>query len=347
MFFSKLLLVAEISANHNGSIITAKKLIKSAKINSADAVKLQTFDPLAMTLKSKKKYFKVKTGLWKNKFLFDLYKKAETPYSWHKELFDYAKKLNIKIFSSVFGEKDVDFLEELNCPVYKVSSFEMSDFGLIKRISETKKPIIISTGTASLEEIDATYEFVLKNGIKDVTLLYCVSNYPSQTKDFNLNNIQLMKKRYNCRIGFSDHSLNDLVAFAAVAAGADLVEKHIALNNQYKGLDIKFSIKGIDIKKFKEKIILAKKLRGSNQFKRSKNENQSKLFRRSIFITESIKKDEVFTKLNLKKIRPGHGVGAQYYERLIGKKSPFDLKKEQPLKEIVLKKLKIIKTTNI
>lgn len=341
MFFSKLLLIAEISANHNGSLINAKKLIKSAKANSADAVKLQTFDPLGMTLDSKKKYFKIKTGLWKKNFLFDLYKKAETPYSWHQELFDYAKKLNIKIFSSVFTEKDVDFLEKLKCPVYKVSSFEMGDHGLIKRISETKKPIIISTGTASLKEIDATYEFALKRGIKDITLFYCVSNYPALLEDFNLNNIQLMKSRYNCRIGFSDHSLNDSVAFAAVAAGADLVEKHIALDNQNIGLDIKFSIKGKNIKKFKEKITLAKKLRGFDEFKRSKNENQSKLFRRSIFITESIKKNEIFTKLNLKKIRPGHGVSAHYYEKLIGKKSPFNLIKEEPLTKKVLKKLKI------
>ena len=187
--------IAEISANHNGDFRTAKKLIKCAKENGADAVKLQTYDADSMTLNSKKKIFKIKNGLWKNYFLWDLYNKAKTPLEWHKELFDYAKKLKIKIFSTPFSEEHVDFLEKLNCPYYKVSSFEMSDISLIKKIAKTKKPIIISTGVSSLDEIEIAYKTAAKYGSTKIVLLYCVSNYPSKLSDFNLNNIKILKKK--------------------------------------------------------------------------------------------------------------------------------------------------------
>ena len=184
-------LIAEISSNHNGSLSNAKKLIKSAKLNGADAVKLQTYTPDGMTLNSKKKYFKIKDGLWKNKYLWDLYNEAQTPLSWHKELFDFAKKEKIIIFSTPFDEKSVDFLEKLKCPIYKISSFELTDIPLIKKIASTKKPIIISTGLSSLNEIELSYNVAKKNGAKDITILYCVSNYPSKISDFNLNNLKI------------------------------------------------------------------------------------------------------------------------------------------------------------
>ena len=205
--------VAEVSANHNGSFLRAKKLIKLAKESRADAVKLQTFKPETMTINSNKKYFKIKDGLWKGKNLWKLYKKAQTPYNWHKELFDYSKKIGIKCFSTPFDESAVDFLETLNCPIYKIASFEMQDLPLIKKVAMTKKPIIISTGMANLKEIEMTYNFAIKNGAKDVALLYCVSNYPSKISDFNLNNIEILKKKFICVIELSDHSQNDLVAF--------------------------------------------------------------------------------------------------------------------------------------
>jgi pseudaminic acid synthase len=334
-------LIAEISANHCGSLSLAKKLIKCAKENGSDAVKIQTYTPDSMTIKSNKKYFKIKNGLWKGYDLWSLYNKAHTPLAWHKELFKYAKKLKIKIFSTPFDESAVDFLEKLKCPIYKVASFEMTDLPLIKRIAKTKKPMIISTGMASLKEIELTYNTAKKNGAKDITLLYCVSNYPSSIKDFNLNNIKILKEKFKCKVGLSDHSKNNKVAAAAVAAGAELVEKHIALEKQKKGLDIEFSLKGKEIKKFKDEMNLSFQLLGKKEFYRNKNENKSKIFRRSLFVVNHIKKGEKISKKNIRRIRPGYGLEPKYYEKLLGKKSPYNIKSGEPLRKNILKKLRI------
>jgi pseudaminic acid synthase len=290
-----------------------------------------------MTLNSKKPFFKIKKGLWKNYYLWDLYSKAQTPFKWHKELFSYAKKLKITIFSTPFDHTAVEILEKLNCQIYKVASFELTDLPLIKKIALTKKPMILSTGMANLKEITEAVNVAKKNGCKDLTLLYCVSNYPSKIKNFNLNNINLLKKKFKCKVGLSDHSKDNLVAISAVAAGADMVEKHIALKNQKKGLDIEFSIKGSEIKKFKNDILTAKKLLGSTFFKRDRSENASKIFRRSIFAVKDIKKGEKFTKKNLKVIRPNYGLSPKYFEMILGKKSPKNFKKENPLPKSLIK----------
>ncbi len=333
--------VAEISANHNGSYTRAKKLIKLAKESGADAVKLQTFKPETMTLNSNKKYFKIKEGLWKGNNLWKLYEKAQTPYQWHKTLFEYAKKIGIKCFSTPFDETAVEFLETLKCPIYKIASFEMQDLPLIKKVAQTKKPIIISTGMAKLNEIETVYNFAKRNGAKKIALLYCVSNYPSKISDFNLNNIKILKKKFNCPIGLSDHSQDDQVAFSAVSAGANIIEKHIALGEQKKGLDIEFSLKGKDIKRFSSKIKLAKKLLGENYFYRAKSEDKSKKFRRSIFAVENISKGEKFTKNNIKKIRPGNGLSPIYYNKILNKNSPMKIYKGEPLTKKKLKGIKI------
>ena len=334
-------LVAEISANHCGNINLAKKLIKCAKDNGADAAKLQTYTADTMTIQSNKKYFKIKNGLWKGYDLWNLYNEAHTPLEWNKKLFDYGKKLGITIFSTPFDETAVNLLEKLKCPMYKVASFEMTDLLLIKKISQTKKPIIISTGMASMEEIELAYRTAKNYGAKDITLLYCVSNYPSKNTDFNLNNIKILKNKFKCRVGLSDHSKDNRVAIAAVAAGAEVVEKHIALDKQKKGLDIEFSLKGKEIKKFKEDINLAYNLLGKKYFYRNKSEKKSKIFRRSIFATENIKKGEKFNNQNIRRIRPGYGLEPKYYEKLIGRKSPITLDKGQPLKKFILYNLKI------
>ena len=335
--------VAEISANHCGNINLAKKLIKCAKDNGADAAKLQTYTADTMTIQSNKKYFKIKNGLWKGYNLWNLYNEAHTPLEWNKKLFDYGKKLGITIFSTPFDETAVNLLEKLKCPMYKVASFEMTDLLLIKKISQTKKPIIISTGMASMEEIELAYRTAKNYGTKDITLLYCVSNYPSKNIDFNLNNIKILKNKFKCRVGLSDHSKDNRVAIAAVAAGAEVVEKHIALDKQKRGLDIEFSLKGKEIKKFKEDINLAYNLLGKKYFYRNKSEKKSKIFRRSIFATENIKKGEKFNNQNIRRIRPGYGLEPKYYEKLIGRKSPIALDKGQPLKKLILYKLKINK----
>jgi pseudaminic acid synthase len=333
--------VAEISANHNGSLLHAKKLIETAKKYGADAVKLQTYTPNTMTVKSSKSDFIIRGGLWNGKTLWDLYKKAQTPFEWHKELFDYAKKLNITCFSTPFDESAVDLLEDLNCPFYKLASFEMNHIPLIKRIAQTKKPIIISTGMANLKEIDIACKTAKKNGAKEIILLYCVSNYPSKISDFNFNNINILKERYKCKVGFSDHSTDNKVVAAAIAAGAEVIEKHIALEGQKKGFDIAFSLKGKEIKDYVQVIKDTSLMMGKEYFFRNKSENQSLQFRRSIYAVFNIKKGEKFTKKNIRVIRPGFGVQPLYFEKLINKKSPFDIKSETPLKKSLLKKLRI------
>ena len=332
--------IAEISANHCGNFNLAKKLIRCAKKNGADAVKLQTYTADTMTIKSNKKYFKVNSGLWKGYNLWDLYDEACTPLKWHKKLFEFGKKNKITVFSTPFDESAVDFLEKLKCPIYKVASFEMTDNLLIKRIALTKKPIIISTGMANLKEIETAYYTAKRFGAKDITLLYCVSNYPSKNSDFNLNNIKILKKKFNCKVGLSDHSKDNKIAIAAVAAGAEVIEKHIALNNQKKGLDIAFSLKGNEIRKFRNIINESYSLLGKKTFFRNKSEEKSKVFRRSVFVTNDIKKGEKFSKNNIRRIRPGHGLSPIYYEKLLGKKSPFYLRKNEPMKKNILKILK-------
>ena len=324
--------VAEISANHCGKFETAKKLIKTAKINGADAVKLQTYTPDTMTIKSNKKYFKVKNGLWKGYRLWDLYNKAHTPLSWHKELFLYAKKLGITIFSTPFDETAVTFLEKLNCPIYKISSFEMTDLPLIKRVALTKKPLIISTGLSSLKEIEETFKVAKRYGAKDITLLYCVSNYPAKNMDFNINNIKILKEKFNCRVGLSDHSLDNKIAFASIAAGAEIIEKHIALDDQKRGLDIEFSLKGKKIKEFKESINDVYNAMGKKKFFRNPSENKSKIFRRSIFVVKDIKRGEKLTKKNIRRIRPGYGLEPKFFDEVLGKKTKKNLYAGNPLK---------------
>jgi len=333
--------VAEISANHNGSLFNAKQLIKIAKNYGADAVKLQTYTPGSLTIKSNKPDFKIRRGIWNGKTLWDLYEKAQTPFEWHKELFDYAKKIKITCFSTPFEESAVDLLESLNCPFYKLASFEMNHISLIKKIAQTRKPIIVSTGMANLKEIDLTYNTAKKNGAKEIILLYCVSNYPSKISDFNFNNIYILKERYNCKVGFSDHSTDNKVVAAAVAAGAEVIEKHIALEGQKKGFDLAFSLKGKEIKDYAQVIKETSLMMGKEYFFRNKSENQSLQFRRSIYAVSNIKKGEKFTKKNIRVIRPGFGIQPIYFEKLINKRSPFNINRETPLKKLLLKKLRI------
>ncbi len=331
MNFKSPFFVAEISANHNGKIQNAKKLIYNAKKYGADAVKLQTYSPETITLKSRNKYFKINKGPWKNYYLWDLYQEGHTPFSWHKELFEYAKKLKIKIFSTPFDETAVDFLENLNCPYYKVASFEITHLPLIKKIASKKKDMIISTGLANLKEIKTAYDTAKRYGAKNVTLLYCVSNYPSNIEDFNLMNINLLKKKFNCNVGLSDHSLDNSISSTAVVLGARIFEKHIALNKK-KGLDSHFSLVGKEIYEYKQNLLKIYELIKNKNFFRSKKELENIKFRRSIFSLKDIKKGEKFSHENIKVVRPSDGLDPKFYEKLIGKKSKFSIKKNYPLK---------------
>ena len=345
MIFNKIkkpFFIAEISANHCGSLSRAKKLIELAAKSGADAVKFQTYTADTMTIKSNRDEFKIKEGLWKGHTLWDLYNKAKTPYSWHKNLFNFAKKEKITCFSSPFDGSAVDLLESLNCPFYKVASFELTHIPLIKRIAKTKKPMIMSTGMSNLKEIDLAYKTAKSNGCKEVVLLYCVSNYPSKLTDFNLNNIGILKRRYGCTIGFSDHSIDNSIGAAAVAVGAQVIEKHIALQNQKKGFDVKFSLKGKQIKEYIDQINKTYLLLGKKHFYRSKTENRSLEHRRSIYVIQDIKKNQRFTKYNIKIIRPGKGVQPIYFKNINNKKSPKKIKKGTPLNNKLLKDLKLL-----
>lgn len=318
-------LIAEISANHNGSIKNAKKLIRTAKKNGADIVKFQTYGPGNMTINSSKNDFLIKDGLWKGFKLWDLYKKAQTPLNWQKELFKYSKKIGMPCFSTPYDDDGVEILKKLKSKLYKISSFEMNDLSLVEKICKIGKPVIISTGLASLKQIDNTYKIAKKSGCKKLVLLYCVSSYPAKNSDYNLNNINILKKKFNCEIGFSDHSTDNTVAMLAVSQGVRIIEKHIALEGQKKGLDIKFSLKGKEIKKFREDIDKAWTLIGKKNFLRTGNELKNIKFQRSIYVVKNIKKGEKLTSKNIKRIRPGYGLSVNKWSYILGKKSKKDL----------------------
>lgn len=334
-------LIAEISANHSGSLDKAKKLIENSKNAGADAVKLQTFDADMMSINSDNKDFIIQEGIWKGYKLWDLYDKAKTPFEWHHELFKFAKKLKIKIFSSPFSEESVNFLEKFNCPAYKIASFEMCDVSLIKHIAKKKKPLIISTGTHSLKNIEIVHKFVKKNKIKNYSFLYCVSKYPCNRDDFNLNNIKILKEKFQCKIGLSDHSVGPEIARAAIFAGAEIIEKHINLNKNKSSLDSKFSSNEKDFIELRKEIDLAYKLLGKKYYFLTAQEKKNKVFRRSIYSISDIKKNQKFSKLNIKRIRPGRGLNVWYFEKLIGLKSPFNIKKNNPIPSKIIKFLNL------
>ncbi len=332
--------IAEISANHNGSLSQAKKLIDLAKNSGADAVKLQTYTPDMMTIKENVINFRLKEGIWNGYSLWDLYKKGQTPLKWHKELFNYSKKKRIKIFSTPFSEEAIFFLEKLNCPAYKIASFEMNDYNLVSSAAKTKKPLILSTGLSNIFEIDKAVETAKKNGCKDLTLLYCVSNYPSNSKDFNLNFIREFIKKYKCRVGLSDHSLGSKIASYSLIAGATVFEKHIGLQAQKKGLDLEFSSIGKEFRLYVEEIKKTFALIENKKLNRSREEQKNKILRRSIYAIKNIKKGEIFSKNNIKTFRPDKGLSASYYLNILGKKSPINLKKNYPIPNIhIFKKI--------
>ena len=333
-------LIAEISANHNGSLSHAKKLISMAKRHGANAVKLQTYTPGMMTIKENVINYKIKKGLWKGYNLWDLYNLGQTPLNWHESLFKYAKQKRIKIFSTPFSEEAIYFLEKLKCHAYKIASFEMNDYNLVKVAAKTKKPLILSTGLSNMDEIENAVYIAKKNGCKDLTLLYCVSNYPSQSNDFNLNYIQEFKKRFKCRVGLSDHSLGSEIARYSLIRGATVFEKHIALQNQKKGLDLDFSLRGKELKDYSEALLETFQLISDKNFTRSRNELKNKIFRRSIYAIQDIKIGDLFSKKNIKTFRPEKGISASYYLNILNKKSPVAIKKNYPLPKKILNKMK-------
>tara|TARA_B100000035_G_scaffold199387_1_gene170409 strand:+ start:723 stop:1745 length:1023 start_codon:yes stop_codon:yes gene_type:complete len=324
-------LIAEISGNHNGSLERAKELISSAKKNGAHCVKIQTYSPDTMTIKSKKKDFLIEGGLWNGFELWDLYDWAQTPFEWHSELFEHAKKEGINLFSTPFDESAVDLLESLDCPFYKVASFEITDLPLIKYIAEKKKPIILSTGMADETEISEAVEVVKTFGSGDFMLLHCVSGYPTPVDQINLKTINLLRKTFNCEVGLSDHTLGNLSALQSISLGVKVIEKHFTLNRKDKGPDSEFSMEPKELKELSEDIDLAFKSLGEASFKQKKAELPNMIFRRSIYVVKDLKKGDVLDKESVRRIRPGHGLAPKYYNEILGKKVNKNVEKGTPL----------------
>jgi len=330
--------IAEMSGNHNGSLKTALKIVDLAAQAGADAIKIQTYTPDTITMKSSRKEFFIadKKNIWRNNSLYSLYKKAHTPWDWHQEIFDRAKKNKLIYFSSPFDETAVDFLETLNVPLYKVASFENNHFPLLKRIAKTGKPVIMSTGLASLNDIKEAVKYLKMHGCRQLALLKCTSSYPSNPKDLNLLTIKKMKNLFKCEVGFSDHSLGIGAAISAINFGATIVEKHFTLN-KYKGVDSKFSSEVEELKMLKKETEVAWQAKGNIFFGPTNNEIKFKKFRRSIYISKNIMKGEAFSKDNLKIIRPAYGLHPKYFDRIVGKISKNNIKLGTPLKKKFIK----------
>ena len=324
-------IIAEISSNHRGNIKDILKLMKQIKKAGADAIKIQTYTEDTMTINSNKKEFLIKKGLWKNYKLYELYSVAKTPLSWHKKIFNEAKKLRITCFSTAFDETSVDFLKQFNVPAYKIASFEIIDLPLIEYVARQNKPIIISTGMANLTEIKDAVKTVKKTGNKKLTLLHCVSNYPSSHKNYNLMTMIDIKKKFNVNVGLSDHTPDSITAITASGMGAKIIEKHVKLSNDKISQDSKFSMKASDLKIFCTNIRMAWESRGQVDYKKN-NERFSKKHRRSIYVVKDIKKLEKLTKKNIRRIRPGNGLLPKYFKNVLGKKAKKKLTKGTPLK---------------
>ena len=326
-------LIAELSGNHNGSIKTAKKIIKEAKINGADCVKLQTYSPNTMTIKSTKKDFIISSGLWRGYNLWDLYKQAHTPFEWHEELFNYAKKIDITCISTPFDESAVDLLEKLNVPFYKVASFEITDIPLIKYIAQKNKPIMLSTGMSNISEINQAVKTIKKYNNKEILLFHCVSGYPTPIEDINISNITYLKKKYKCEVGLSDHTIGNIAAITSIALGVKVIEKHFTLSRKISGPDSEFSIEPNELKELRQYTDDALKAIGTVDFSLKKSEKFNIKFRRSIYAIKDIKKNEKFSIDNIKRIRPGYGLEPIYFEKLIGKKSNRLIKRGSAIKK--------------
>jgi len=331
-------IIAEMSGNHNGSLKTALKIVDLAAQAGADAIKIQTYTPDTITMKSPRKEFFIgdKKNIWRNNSLYSLYKKAHTPWDWHQAIFDRAKKKKLIYFSSPFDETAVDFLETLNVPLYKVASFENNHFPLLKRIAKTGKPVIMSTGLASLNDIKEAVKYLKMHGCKQLALLKCTSSYPSNPKDLNLLTIKKMKNIFKCEVGFSDHSLGIGAAISAISYGATIIEKHFTLNN-HKGVDSKFSSELEELKMLKKESTVAWLAKGKVFFGLTNNEIKFKKFRRSIYVSKNIERGEKFSKNNLKVIRPGFGLHPKYFDQVLGKVSKNKIKLGTPLKKNFIK----------
>ncbi|MGJ0302808.1 pseudaminic acid synthase [Aliarcobacter cryaerophilus] len=313
-------IIAELSANHNGNLQNAIDTIKAAKEIGANAIKLQTYTADTLTLNCNKEDFIIKGGtLWDGKSLYELYQEAYTPWEWHKELFEYAREIGIDIFSSPFDKSAVDFLAQFNPSAYKIASFEITDYELIRYTASKGKPIIISTGIATIDEIQDAVDICKSVGNEDIILLKCTSAYPASLEDANLNTIPNLSQTFGVIAGFSDHTLGTTAPVVATTLGAKVIEKHFILDKSIGGADAEFSL---DKKEFEEMIQAVRdteKLIGKVDYSMTEKKKKSRQFARSLYVSKDIKKGEVFSNNNIRSVRPGYGMHPKYFNDVLGK----------------------------
>lgn len=323
--------IAEISANHNGSLERALATIRAAADSGADAIKIQTYTADSMTIDCDTADFMIEGGLWDGYKLYELYREASTPYAWHKHMFDAAEQAGIPIFSTPFDEEAVDLLESLGAPAYKIASFEATDLPLIAYVAKKGKPMIISTGMTTVEEIAEAVDTARQSGCQELAVLHCVSSYPASPADYNLATIPDIASRFGVVSGLSDHSLGNAVAVAGVALGASIVEKHFQLDKDEDGPDSAFSIVPNELEDMCSAVGVAAQSVGSPGYRRSDSELQSKRFRRSLYYVQDLKAGQVITADSVRRIRPGFGLPPKYHSGLIGARVTVDVKRGQPV----------------
>jgi len=318
-------IIAELSANHNGSIEIAKETIKAAKEIGADAIKLQTYTADTLTLDCKKDDFMISGGtLWDGKSLYELYQEAYTPWEWHQELFDYAREIDIDIFSSPFDKSAVDFLEQFNPSAYKIASFEITDYELIRYTASKMQPIIISTGIATIDEIQDAVDICRDEGNTQIVLLKCTSAYPAPLEEANLKMIPSLAQTFEVVSGFSDHTLGSTAPITAVALGAKVIEKHFILDKSIGGADVGFSMDKQEFKEMVKSIRDTEKLLGKVSYQMTDKKKESRRFSRTLYVAKDIKKGEVLTEENIRSVRPGYGMHPKYLKDILGKVATKD-----------------------
>lgn len=323
--------VAEMSANHAQDFDQAVKILEAAKRACADAVKLQTYTPDTMTVDSDNEYFRIKGTIWEGRNLYDLYGEAYTPWDWQPKLKDIAEGLGLDLFSTPFDSSAVDFLEQMGVAAHKVASFEIVDLPLLRKIAKTGKPVIMSTGMATLAEIDEAVQTIRDAGGTQLALLKCTSAYPALPEEMNLHTIPHLAEAFDVPVGLSDHTLDIAVPVAAVALGACIIEKHITLSRADGGPDSAFSLEPHEFKAMVEAVRVAEKALGTVHYGVSEAESKSRVFRRSLFVVKDMKAGEAFTEENVRSIRPGYGLHTRYLNEVIGKVSSCDIPRGTPL----------------
>ena len=328
MNYNRVFIVAELSANHNGSKDVALKTIRAAKRAGADAVKFQTYTADTITLDCQNEDFKIKQGtLWDGRYLYDLYQEAYTPWEWHRELYDVAKAEGLICFSSPFDKNAVDFLESLGNPIYKIASFEITDVDLIAYAARKGKPMVISTGIATEEDIRLAVDTCRSAGNNDITLLKCTSSYPAPIEEANLCMIADLANRFKVKVGLSDHTLGSIAGITAVSLGACMIEKHFILDRSIGGPDAFFSMNELEFSQMVKDIRTVESAIGQVNYEPTDKMKAGRAFSRSLYVAENMKKGEVITEINVRSVRPGYGLHPKYLPEILGKKVNRDIEK--------------------